>query len=89
MLYPVHIELGDATHAHGISFPDIAGCFSAADNWSDIPAKAQEAIEAHFADGEPIPVPASSDLKRWQREPQYQGGIWMLVDIDLSRLRAH
>jgi len=55
MLYPVHIEPGDAIHAHGISFPDFPGCFSAANEWTEIPAKAQEAVEAHFAEGEPIP----------------------------------
>ncbi|SCU78492.1 conserved hypothetical protein [Cupriavidus necator] len=86
MLYPVHIEPGDATHAHGISFPDFPGCFSAADDWADIPANAQEAVEAHFADGEPIPEP--SGLERWLRHPEYEGGVWMLVDIDLSRVNT-
>lgn len=87
MLYPVHIEPGDATHAHGISFPDFPGCFSAADEWTEIPAKAQEAVEAHFAEGEPIPAP--TDLQRWVDDPQYKGGIWLLIDIDLSRVRLH
>ncbi|EYS97192.1 antitoxin of bacterial toxin-antitoxin system [compost metagenome] len=85
MLYPVHIEPGDATRAHGITLPDFPGCFSAADDWSDIPAKVQEAVEAHFADGEPIPAP--SDLQRWVDSRQYEGGVWLLVDIDLSRAR--
>ncbi|WP_454712839.1 type II toxin-antitoxin system HicB family antitoxin [Cupriavidus nantongensis] len=86
MLYPVHIEPGDAIHAHGISFPDFPGCFSAADDWADIPVNAQEAVEAHFADGEPIPEP--SGLERWLNDPEYQGGVWMLVDIDLSRVNT-
>ncbi|WP_111520752.1 type II toxin-antitoxin system HicB family antitoxin [Cupriavidus phytorum] len=83
MLYPVHIEPGDATHAHGITVPDFPGCFSAADDWSEIPGNVQQAAEAHFADGEPIPGP--SDLQQWVESRQYEGGFWVLVDIDLSR----
>ncbi|MCO4892644.1 type II toxin-antitoxin system HicB family antitoxin [Cupriavidus sp. WGtm5] len=86
MLYPVHIEPGDATHAHGVSFPDFPGCFSAADEWADIPANAQEAVEAHFADGEAIPAPSA--VERWLNDPDYQGGVWMLIDIDLSRVNT-
>jgi predicted RNase H-like HicB family nuclease len=48
MLYPVYVQVGDADHAHGVSFPDFPGCFSAADTWSDLPAAVQEAVEAHF-----------------------------------------
>ena len=38
MLYPVYVHLGDAKHAHGVTFPDFPGCFSAADGWNDLPA---------------------------------------------------
>ena len=40
MLYPVYVHPGDADHAHGVTFPDFPGCFSAADDWSDLPAAA-------------------------------------------------
>ena len=30
MLYPVYVHIGDADHAHGVTFPDFPGCFSAA-----------------------------------------------------------
>jgi predicted RNase H-like HicB family nuclease len=49
MLYPVYVHVGDADHAHGVTFPDFPGCFSAADDWSDLPAAVQEAVEAHFS----------------------------------------
>ena len=38
MLYPVYVHMGDAKHAHGVTFPDFPGCFSAADEWSVRPA---------------------------------------------------
>jgi predicted RNase H-like HicB family nuclease len=86
MLYPVYIHLGDENTAHGMVFPDFPGCFSAADTWEDIPAMAQEAIECHMA-GETLPVPAPSDLAQLCKQPDFQdGGVWLLVQIDVSRI---
>lgn len=86
MLYPAFIEPGDEKHAHGISFPDFPGCFSAADDWNDIPANAQEAVEAHFSDGESVPAPSS--IEQWRNHDHYKDGVWMLLDIDLSRVNT-
>ncbi len=87
MLYPVYVHVGNAEEAHGVVFPDFPGCFSAADEWSDLPAAIQEAVEAHFH-GEPEAVPAPTPLEELVRRPDYQGGVWMLVDIDLSRIET-
>jgi predicted RNase H-like HicB family nuclease len=84
MLYPAYIHSGDENHAFGIQFPDFPGCFSAADNEQDITTSAQEAVEAHFSDGEPVPQPSAVGVL--MKEPEYQGGFWMLIDIDLSRV---
>ena len=48
MLYPVYVHVGDSKHAHGVTFPDFPGCFAAADEWADLPAAIQEAVQAHF-----------------------------------------
>lgn len=85
MLYPIYVHMGDDKHAHGIVFPDFPGCFSAADDWRDIPAMAQEAVECHMA-GENLPVPAPTPLEKPTNDPDYSGGVWMLVDIDVSRI---
>ena len=85
MLYPVYVHLGDAQHAHGVTFPDFPGCFSAADAWSELPAAVQEAVEAHFS-GEPDAVPPPTPLENLVSDPDNAGGVWMLVDLDLSRL---
>lgn len=87
MLYPLYIHAGDHTHAHGVTFPDFPGCFSAADNWEDLPAAVQEAVEAHF-EGEDDPVSPPTALDKLATDPQYVGGVWMLFDIDLSRINA-
>ncbi len=51
MLYPVYVHLGDAKHAHGVTFPDFPGCFSAADDWNDLPAAIQDGCRGAFSRG--------------------------------------
>ncbi len=85
MIYPVYVHPGDERHAHGIIVPDFPGCFSAADAWEDIPAKVQEAIEV-YCEGEDMDLPEPTPLERLMTDEQYQGGVWLLVDIDVSRL---
>jgi predicted RNase H-like HicB family nuclease len=85
MLYPIYVHTGDQTHAHGIEFPDFQGCFSAADNWQEINRMAQEAVECHMA-GENLPIPTPTPLENLARDSRYEGGVWMLVDIDVARI---
>lgn len=87
MLYPVYVHVGEVGQAHGVTFPDFPGCFSAVDEWSELPAAVQEAVEAHFF-GEPTGVPNPSALETLVNDERYKGGIWMLVDLDLSRLET-
>lgn len=85
MLYPVYVHAGDATHAHGVTFPDFPGCFAAADDWAALPAAMQEAVQAHFH-GEPDAVPQPTALEQLAADAHYSGGVWLLADIDLSRI---
>lgn len=85
MLYPIYVHVGDEKHAHGIEFPDFPGCFSAADDWQDINRMAQEAVECHMS-GENLPVPAPTALEKLAADPEYAGGVWMLVDLDVNRI---
>lgn len=50
-----------------------------------MPAAIQEAVQAHFH-GEPETVPPPTPLEQLANHPDYQGGVWMLVDIDLTRI---
>ena len=85
MIYPAYVHLGDETHAHGVTLPDFEGCFTAADDYADLPAKAQEAIELHF-EGEDFDIPEPSDIADLEATGEYEGGVWMLLDIDISKL---
>lgn len=85
MLYAVYVHLGDDQHAHGVTIPDFAGCFSAADDWSLLQTNIQEAIEL-YCDGEDMEIPVPTPLEQLVSHPEYEGGVWMIVDVDVSRL---
>lgn len=86
MLYPVYVHKEPGS-AYGVAFPDFPGCHAAADALQDLPKAAQEAVEAHYgADSEPIP--AASAPEAWTSDADYQGGFWMMVDVDLAKVRS-
>ncbi len=87
MLYPIAIERGDKETAHGIIIPDIAGCFSAADNYNDVFDNAIEAITGHLEclaeEGLEIPLP--SDIEHYIDDEDYKGMTWAVVAVDINR----
>lgn len=86
MLYPIYVHKDEGS-AYGAIFPDFPGCFAAADDLQGLPRAAQEAAEAHFG-GDDDPIPAPTAPEAWANDPDYSGGYWMLVDIDLAKVRA-
>ena len=86
MFYPLYVH-HDKDSSYGGTFPDIPGCFTAADDLADLPRMAQEAVEVHF-EGEDADIPAASAIDRWAGHPDYQDGFWLLVDIDLEQVNA-
>ncbi len=53
----------------------------------DIQRMAQEAIEVYF-DGEDLPLPEPSSPEQWIGDDRFEGGYWLLVDIDLSKVSS-
>jgi len=86
MLYPVHIHKDDGC-AWGAVVPDMPGVITAADTLEELPAMVQEAVELMYEDT-PDNVPVASSLERWQHDADFQGGVWMLMDINLSRVKV-
>ena len=50
MRYYIAIVHQNGDSAYGLTFPDLPGCFAAADDWSGIPAAATEALDLWFED---------------------------------------
>ena len=84
VFFPAYVHK-NADSSYGVSFPDLPGCFSAADELSDLSKAAQEAVELHF-EGEDLPIPTPSAPEKWAKDKRYQDGYWMLVDVDLSKI---
>ncbi|OLF38190.1 MULTISPECIES: type II toxin-antitoxin system HicB family antitoxin [unclassified Psychrobacter] len=88
MKYPIAIQKGDNNTAYGIIIPDIAGCYSASDEYENILKNAKEAIVLHISgmieDGEPIPMP--TDSNNYKDDPGFEGMSWATVDVQIDEL---
>ena len=87
MLYPVVIHMAKGSD-YGVSIPDLPGCFSAGKTLQEALHSAREAIACHIEgmliDGERVPSARSIDAH--QGNPDYAGGIWALVPVDLGKV---
>ena len=80
MKFPIVIHK-DTNSDYGVTVPALPGCFSAGKTLDEARVMAKEAIELHLegliADGQAIPTPAAFDV--YQANPEFRGGIWMVV----------
>ncbi len=87
MKYSIVIHKDDNSD-YGVIVPDIPGCFSAGSTYEEAIDNAFEAIECHIEglliDNEIVPTP--KDLNSHLANNDYDGGIWAIVDIDLSQI---
>ncbi len=87
MKYPIIIHKDDDSD-YGVTFPDLPGCFSAGETIEEAMMNAQEAAECHIEgfliDSDPIPVARS--IEEHKNNPEYNNGIWALVEVNLDKL---
>ena len=87
MKYPIIIHK-DSDSDYGVTIPDLPGCFSAGSTIEEAINMAQEAAECHIEglliDSEPIPTP--SDIEVHKNNPDFEKGIWALIEVDISKL---
>ena len=76
----------DSDSAYGISFPDLPGCFSAADDENDIFPQAQAALTLFASDEESLPAAralsrlrADSDVKSAMKEGAFLIAVPLIV----------
>ena len=84
MLFPVYVHQAD-NGSLGVTIPDFPGCFSGAEDWQDLPRNVQEAIEVH-CEGEDMEIPVPSQLEELRGNPDYEGGQWVFIDVNLDAL---
>ena len=87
MRFPIVIHK-DSDSDYGVTVPDMPGCFTAGTTTDEALTNAIEAIECHIEglmiDGEPVPSPRSVEFYRTNKT--FRGGVWALVDVDVSKL---
>lgn len=87
MRFPVVLHK-DENSDYGITVPDLPGCFSAGTTFDEAFANAVEAAECHIEgmliDGETVPSPKTVEAHLYN--PDFEGGIWGFIDVDLSKL---
>lgn len=80
----------DSESDYSVTVPDLPGCFSAGNTIEEALSMAKEAIECHiegmFMDGEAIPK--SDPIEKHQMNPENAGGIWGIIEIDISQLSS-
>lgn len=89
MRFPVVLHSDDGVR-FGVTVPDLPGCFSAGDTFDEALESVREAIELHLEgmanDGEDIPLPRP--IAEHCRNPDFQGGIWAVVEVDTIRFEG-
>ena len=64
MTHYIAIVHKDPDSAFGVTFPDLEGCFSAADDEADILPNAMEALEFYSEEFDKLPAPSSIETIR-------------------------
>lgn len=87
MKFTIAIEPGTKKAAFGVVVPDLPGCFSAGDTVEEAFDNAREAIEAHceVLAEERKAIPTPKPMSTWQKDPEYRGWTWGIVDVPVDR----
>ena len=78
----------DPDSAFGIQFPEVNGCFSAADTFEEIVPKAIEALSLFFEDSEPVPPRGLEAVREQVAENIAQGAVLMMIPHVQDRKRV-
>ena len=78
----------DEGSAYGVRFPDVPGCFSAADAFDEIVPNAVEALSLFFEDGGIVPARGIEAVRDEVTEDLAAGSVWMTIPCTLTAAGA-
>ena len=78
----------DADSAYGVRFPDVPGCFSAADTFDEIAPNAIEALALFFEDREIVPARGIEAVREEVAEDLVSGAVLMMIPYIADRRRV-
>ena len=78
----------DPDSAYGIRFPEVSGCFSAADTFEEVVPNAIEALSLFFEDSEPVPPRGLEAVREQVAEDIANGAVLMMIPCVHDRKRV-
>ena len=89
MKFPVVLHTDDGVR-YGVTVPGLPGCFSAGETLDDALDSIREAIDLHLEGmgEEGAPLPEQHPLAEYQADPNYAGGVWAVVEVDVSHVEG-
>ena len=78
----------DPGSAYGVQFPEVPGCFSAADSFEEIVPNAIEALSLFFEDGEPVPPRGMEAVRDEVAGNIANGAVLMMIPYVQDRKRV-
>ena len=87
-MYYVAVIDKDANSAYGVRFPDLPGCFSAADTFDQIVPNAIEALALFFEDREFVPARSIEAIRQELAEDLAAGAALMMIPHIADRRRT-
>ena len=78
----------DPGSAYGVQFPEVPGCYSAADSFDDIVPNAIEALSLFFEDGEPAPPRGIEAVREEVAGSIAEGAVLMMIPYVRDRKRV-
>lgn len=78
----------DSDSAYGIQFPEVPGCYSAADTFEEIVPNAIEALSLFFEDSEPLPPRGLEAVREQVANNVAQGAVLMMIPYVQDRKRV-
>ena len=78
----------DPESAYGIRFPEVSGCFSAADTFEEIVPNAIEALSLFFEGSEPVPPRGLETVREQVADDIANGAVLMMIPYVHDRKRV-
>ena len=78
----------DPGSAYGVQFPEVPGCYSAADSFDEIVPNAIEALSLFFEDGEPVPPRGIEAVREEVAGNVAEGAVLMMIPYFRDRKRV-
>lgn len=89
MNFPIVVQK-DKNGDYSVTVPDLLGCISSGETMEAALVNTREAIEIHLEDiiKKRYAIPVPTEIEQLRKNPEFKGGIWAVVPVDISKIPA-